>query len=106
MLDSKDALIAQLVKDLADLRLLIEDQHKHQGANRSVPAPKPLSLPGDKQENLLAFRHAWTNYLIASGLEHKEERDKIANIQILRGSEQIFLSQLMINPRLRRYSMH
>jgi hypothetical protein len=82
MPDSKDALIAQLVKELANLRLLFEDQHKHQGGdNRSVPASKPLSLSGDKKEN------AWTNYLIASGLVHKEERDKIANLQILRGSE-------------------
>jgi hypothetical protein len=88
MPDSKDAVIAQLVKDLADLRLLFEDQHKHQGGdNRSVPAPKPLSLSGDKKENLLAFRHAWTNYLIASGLENKFERDKIANLQILLGTE-------------------
>jgi hypothetical protein len=88
MPDSNDALIAQLVKDLADLRLLFEDQHNHQGEdNRTVLVPKPLSLLGDKKENLLAFRHAWTNYLIASRLEHKEERDKIANLQILLGSE-------------------
>jgi hypothetical protein len=81
MPDSKDAVITQLAKDLTDLRLLFEDQQKHQGGdNRSVPVSKPLSLSGDKKENFLAFRHAWTNYLIASGLKHKKERDKIANL--------------------------
>jgi hypothetical protein len=57
---------SQLVKDVTYLRLLFEDQRRHQGEE------------GDKKENLLAFLHAWTNNLIASGLEHKEERDNIA----------------------------
>jgi hypothetical protein len=75
MPDSKDALIAQLVKDFVDLQLLFEDQHNHQGGgSRSVPAPKPLSLSGDKKANLLAFRHAWTNYLITSGLGHTKKK--------------------------------
>jgi hypothetical protein len=36
---------------------------------------------------LLVFRHTWNNYLIASGLEHKEERDKLTNLHILFASE-------------------
>jgi hypothetical protein len=48
----------------------LEVQNPPQQTSMSVPPPKPLDLSGDKVENLRQFRHVWTNYSIACGLEY------------------------------------
>lgn len=55
--------------------------------NSSVPFPEPLSLSGNVRQNVEDFVEGFEIYLIASGLEYREERVKIATFKAALGLE-------------------
>lgn len=55
--------------------------------NSSIPFPEPLKLEGNIKENVANFRDAFDIYLIASGLELREERVKVATFKAALGTE-------------------
>lgn len=55
--------------------------------NTSIPFPEPLKLSGNMQENVENFRDAFDIYLVASGLEYREERVKIATFKAALGTD-------------------
>lgn len=61
----------------------IENQRELGNINRNasinIPLPKGINMrQGDLIENVKLFKRQWQNYLIASGLRHKQEEEKIA----------------------------
>ncbi|XP_062541083.1 uncharacterized protein K02A2.6-like [Armigeres subalbatus] len=57
------------------------------GINSSIPFPAPLKLDGNMKENVDNFRDSFDIYLIASGLELRDERVKIATFKAALGLE-------------------
>ncbi|KXJ69880.1 hypothetical protein RP20_CCG025541 [Aedes albopictus] len=55
--------------------------------NSSIPFPEQLKLTGNIKENVDNFRDSFEIYLIASGLEHRDERVKIATFKAALGLE-------------------
>lgn len=55
--------------------------------NNNVPFPEPLKLSGNIKENVDNFVEAFEIYLIASGLEARDERVKIATFKVALGTE-------------------
>lgn len=47
----------------------------------NIPLPKPINLKeGDVVDNFKHFKRSWNNYIIASGLIHRPEKEKIASL--------------------------
>lgn len=55
--------------------------------NLSIPLPRPIHLDGDIAENFKHFKRSWDNYIIASGLQTKPEKQKIAILLSAIGEE-------------------
>ena len=46
----------------------------------AVPVPAPLSTDGDQYANWEFFRSQWENYEIATGLDEKEDKQRVATL--------------------------
>lgn len=56
------------------------DPNKDNMATYQIPAPAPLALKGDMVENVKAFKAAWSNWILATGLHAKlTKEDGTAN---------------------------
>lgn len=55
----------------------------------NVPLPRPLSLEGDMKENWEVFSQVWENYEIITGLEHEDDRYRIAHFMTAIGQEAV-----------------
>jgi hypothetical protein len=84
-----DMMTKQIVRLEMKIKNFQDNNSLQQQPTILIPPPRPLELTGDKAENLRTFRQAWTNYLIAGGIEHKTEREKIATLYCVIGSEAV-----------------
>ena len=54
----------------------------------NLPVPEQLNVAcGNRSKNYDVFKQKWSNYLIATGLEDKEEKQKVATLLTIIGSE-------------------
>jgi hypothetical protein len=86
--------IDRLATEISQLEQLLNNLHLRntgtplnvQQAVAAIPTLKPFDHKnGDTSENIKSFRESWKDYCIASGLEHKPEREKIANLRLMLG---------------------
>ncbi|XP_053686467.1 uncharacterized protein LOC128736007 [Sabethes cyaneus] len=53
--------------------------------NNNIPFPEPLCLSGNVRQNVEDFIEGFEIYLVATGLEHRDERVKIATLKAAMG---------------------
>ena len=61
-------------------------------ATSRLPVPAPMELTGDMKANWKFFKAQWDNYEIATGLDEKEEKVRVATLLSVMGKDcfQIF----------------
>ena len=53
----------------------------------AIPVPAPLSTDGDQYANWEFFRSQWENYGIATGLDGKEDKQRVATLLSVMGKD-------------------
>lgn len=53
----------------------------------SIPAPEQMDMKGDVYNNWTFFRAQWENYEIATGLDKKEKKIRVATLLTIMGKE-------------------
>ena len=56
-------------------------------ATYQIPAPSPMKLKGDEEENWKVFKDAWADYLIATELNKKDKTIQVATLRSVMGAE-------------------
>ena len=56
-------------------------------ASNSIPVPAPMQTSGNASENWTFFKEQWTNYEIATELDQKDQKIRIATLKTVMGKE-------------------
>nr|XP_054767488.1 uncharacterized protein K02A2.6-like [Lytechinus pictus] len=63
------------------------------GTRTNVPLPRPLSFTGDMKKNWAVFSQMWESYEIITGLDHEDDKFRIAHFITAIGPEALEVQQ-------------